>query len=228
MFKVTRELDHERNRNGRLEADLSSLAADYAVAKDELNNNKEQRTELVQLTRAQADRIEALEEESLYQRSSATVATDNNVKNDLMKDLDEKYRELQARYAKLGLLMLVYRSERNSNLADHLDRAKDKKRNTRITPEYNDIFRRMFEVLSDSIDRHHPITLPKRKIKKTEEQVVFEPAPRKCTPTKTVSQSSTLGISESIATSISGDHQLDDGEVTLPNSDQIMSGNVLG
>ena len=79
---------------------MSQLATDYDKTKDELNSSKEQRNELVQLARTQADKIAQLEDEHLYHNSSTVVSA--NLKSDLMKDLDDKYRQLQVRYNKLG------------------------------------------------------------------------------------------------------------------------------
>ena len=67
-------------------------------------------------------------------------------------------------------------------VASQVDK-KDKKM-ARVTPEYNDIFRRMFEVLSDSIDRHHPTDVPKstrthNRSQHKNEQIVYEPSTRK-------------------------------------------------
>ena len=53
---------------------------------------------------------------------------------------------------------------------------KDKKV-SRVAPEYNDIFRRMFEVLSDSIDRHHP-DVPKSRVPKSNDPIVYETSSR--------------------------------------------------
>lgn len=53
---------------------------------------------------------------------------------------------------------------------------KDKKV-SRVAPEYNDIFRRMFEVLSDSIDRHHP-DIPKTRAPKSNDPIVYETSSR--------------------------------------------------
>ena len=54
---------------------------------------------------------------------------------------------------------------------------KDKKV-SRVAPEYNDIFRRMFEVLSDSIDRHQP-EVPKTRVPKSNDPIVYETGSRK-------------------------------------------------
>ena len=101
VAQITRELDQEKSRSCRLQTDITQLATDYEKAKEELCSSKEQRNELVQLARTQADKIVALEDENLYQHSS-TIIGENHLKTDLMKDLDEKYRELQGRYNKLG------------------------------------------------------------------------------------------------------------------------------
>ena len=101
VAQITRELDQEKIRSCRLQTDITQLATDYEKAKEELCSSKEQRNELVQLARTQADKIVALEDDNLYQHSS-TIIGENHLKTDLMKDLDEKYRELQARYNRLG------------------------------------------------------------------------------------------------------------------------------
>ena len=174
---------------------MSQLATDYDKTKDELNSSKEQRNELVQLARTQADKIAQLEDENLYQNSSTVVTA--NLKSDLMRDLDDKYRQLQVRYNKLGKRNPIAYSnsclKRNDTdlmspvvfntffVASQVDK-KDKKM-ARVTPEYNDIFRRMFEVLSDSIDRHHPTDVPKstrtHNRQHKNEQIVYEPSTRK-------------------------------------------------
>lgn len=102
VAQITRELDQEKGRCNRLQSDLSQLASDYDTTKDELNVSKEQRQELVQLARTQADKIAQLEDEHMFTIHSASVVT-ASLKTDLMKDLDEKYRELQVRYNKLGM-----------------------------------------------------------------------------------------------------------------------------
>ena len=101
VAQITRELDQEKGRCNRLHSDLHQLASDYDATKDELTVSKDQRQELVQLARTQADKIAQLEDEHMFTIHSASVVT-ASLKSDLMKDLDDKYRELQVRYNKLG------------------------------------------------------------------------------------------------------------------------------
>lgn len=139
--QISTDLDDERKRCIRLQRDLESMAADYELKKNELNQFKEQKKELVNLSRVQSDRIVQLEEENLYQRSSKPDQI-QPLKTDLMRDLDDKYRTLQNKYNKL---------------VSHIDKNGQVNKRPSKAPEYNDIFRRMFEVLSDSIDRNRPV-----------------------------------------------------------------------
>ena len=139
--QISTDLDDERKRCIRLQRDLESMAVDYELKKNELNQFKEQKKELVNLSRVQSDRIVQLEEENLYQRSSKPDQI-QPLKTDLMRDLDDKYRTLQNKYNKL---------------VSHIDKNGQVNKRPSKAPEYNDIFRRMFEVLSDSIDRNRPV-----------------------------------------------------------------------
>ena len=158
-----------------------------------------------------------LEEENLYQKSAKTQDEIPPLKSDLMYDLDDKYRKLQGKYNHLGTYTTT------DQLVKSISVNKIDKTTVKIPskqPQYNDIFRRMFDVLSESIDKNKPV---KELVNQTVNNRTSHENKQQITRGPTFASSDT----DTISTTLSSSPE-DELEITLPNSNQVMSGNVIG
>lgn len=100
---LIRDVAFERNRSTRLEQDLELIVINYENVRDEAGTYKDQQDELEKISRMQSERISELEDQNTVDFAN-NLDRANTSQKDLVKDMDDKYRDLQHKYDKLGKL----------------------------------------------------------------------------------------------------------------------------
>ncbi|CBY30502.1 unnamed protein product [Oikopleura dioica] len=127
---LTKDLEMEKSRGRKMENDLNLIIADYELLQRESDAFKDENADLRKMNELHCERLKQLEDQAEFQSVKSHVSTSDTT---LVKELDEKYNALKKKYESIV---------NQINL-----------RNTsKTSPEYNQIFRKLFSLLSDSIE----------------------------------------------------------------------------
>ena len=97
---LIRDVAFERKRSARLERDLELIVINYESVREEAGTYKDQQNELERISKMQCERISELEDQTNVDLAKQMKRTES--RKDLVRDLDDKYRDLQEKYDRLG------------------------------------------------------------------------------------------------------------------------------
>ncbi|CAG5104012.1 Oidioi.mRNA.OKI2018_I69.chr1.g1046.t1.cds [Oikopleura dioica] len=127
---VMKDLELEKSRGKKLETDLNLIISDYDSLQKENDSLKDENGDLRKMNELHVERLKQLEEQAEFHSVKSHASTSDET---LVKELDEKYNSLKCKYERI----VTQINRRNTS---------------KTTPEYNQIFRKLFSLLSDSID----------------------------------------------------------------------------